>query len=203
MSEKNTKKPNITKGEAGYIDSKKKLELFMALALFFIAAAIFVIGLALNKWQKGNIFTVIAALFIIPMARFLTTYIMFKPFRSVSQEKVEEVEKNAAQGSIIYADYIITSEKKAMMLAFLVITSDKIFGITGREKEDVFDIRNYLQDLVTRRGYDYKVTVVDDYGKFFSLLRSASSPEFDREEDKEAYENERKALCNELESIMP
>ncbi len=194
------------KGEVGYIDSKKRYELIMALSLFAVAAAIFVIGLALNKWEKGNIFTVIAAIFIIPMARYLTTYIMFRPFRSVTKEKADEVEKNAKPGSIIYADYIMTSEKKAMMLAFLVITSDKILGIIGRESEDVLDIRNYIQDLVTRRGYDYKVTIAEDYGKFLSLLKgsdSAADIEFENDEAKEAFDKERTALCGELESIMP
>ena len=52
------------KGVAGYIDSKKRFELLMALVLLIIAAGIFVMGLALNKWEKGNIFTVIAALFV-------------------------------------------------------------------------------------------------------------------------------------------
>ncbi len=201
------KKPAFkAKGEAGYIDSKKKYELIMALAIFAVAAAIFVIGLALNKWEKGNIFTVIAAIFIIPMARFMTTYIMFRPFRSVSQEKADEVEKNAKPGSIIYADYIMTSEKKAMMLAFLVVTSDKLIGVLGREQEDVLDVRNYLQDMVTRRGYDYKVTIAEDYPKFFSLLKGSdcvADLEFENEEAKEEFDKERAALCGELESIMP
>ncbi len=194
------------KGEVGYINSKKKYELIMALAIFAVAAAIFVIGLALNKWEKGNIFTVIAAIFIIPMARFMTTYIMFRPFKSVSQEKADEVEKNAKPGSIIYADYIMTSEKKAMMLAFLVITSDKILGIIGREQEDVLDVRNYIQDMVTRRGYDYKVTIAEDYPKFFSLLKGSdcvADMKFENEEAKEEFDKERAALCGELESIMP
>ena len=40
------------KGEAGYIDSKKRYELIMTLILFAVAAGIFVLGLALNKWEK-------------------------------------------------------------------------------------------------------------------------------------------------------
>ncbi|MCR5428832.1 MAG: hypothetical protein K6F16_07555 [Lachnospiraceae bacterium] len=194
------------KGEVGYIDSKKRYELIMTLILFAVAAGIFVLGLALNKWEKGNIFTIIAALFVIPMARYATTYIMFFPFKSVTEAEAAEAEAAAKPGSIIYADYIMTSEKRAMMLAFAVITSDKIIGLTGRKEEDVLDIRNYIQDIVTRRGYDYKVTITDEKSKFLSLLRgsdSAAELAFENDEAKTAFDEERKKLCGELESLMP
>ena len=194
------------KGEVGYIDSKKRYELIMTLILFAVAAGIFVLGLALNKWEKGNIFTIIAALFVIPMARFATSYIMFFPFKSVSPELANEVKAAAKPGSIIYSDYIMISEKKAMMLAFAVITSDKIIGLTGREQEDVLDIRNYIQDIVTRRGYDYKVTITDEKAKFLSLLKgsdSAAELAFENDAAREAFEEERTKLCGELESLMP
>ena len=140
------------------------------------------------------------------MARFMTTYILFRPFKSVSEADVAEVEKAVKPGSIVYADYIITSEKKAMMLAFAVITSDKIIGLTGREQEDVYDIHNYIQDIVTRRGYDYKVTITDEKSKFFSLIKSSDSADelaFENNEAKEAFEEERRKLCGELESLIP
>ncbi len=206
-SGKEKKRPVFkAKGEPGYINSKKRYELIMAISIFAVAAGIFVLGLALNKWEKGNIFTVIAAIFVIPMARFATTYIMFFPFKSVTEEQAKEVEAAAKPGSIIYSDYIMTSEKKAMMLAFAVITADKLIGLTGRKEDDVLDIRNYLQDIATRRGYDYKVTVTDDRSKFFSLLKGSDSVAeltFANDEEKEEFEENRRKFCGELESLMP
>ena len=194
------------KGEVGYIASKKRIELLTAVLIFAAAVAIFVLGLALNKWEKGNIFTIIACLLVIPMARFVTTYVMLFPFKSVSEDKMREVEAKAKEGSIIYADVILTSEKRAMNLDFIVITGDKILGVIGREKEDNLDIRNYLQDIMKRRGYDYKVTIAEDYTKFNTLLASSDSYaaiKFANDEEKEAFDKERLEVCKAIESLMP
>ncbi len=194
------------KGEPGYITSKKRIELTTAIILFLIAAGIFVLGLALNKWEKGNIFTIIAALFIIPMAKFVTGYILFFPFKSVDPEKVKEVEKSAKAGSLVFSDVVITSEKVAMGLDFLVVTGDKILGITSREKEDVLDIRNYLQDKITRQGHDYKVSITDEFKKFTNMLKSSdcvAELTFDSEEDREYFEKDRNEVLELLISLMP
>ncbi len=194
-----------SKGEAGYIAYLKKTELIISLVIFAAAAGIFVLGLALNKWQKGNIFTIVAALLIIPMARFLTQYIMLLPFRSVSPEDAAEVEKEAKGGSIIYTDNVLTSTERAMQLSFIVITSNKVLCYTGREKEDVSKCRDYLAGLLVRRGFDFKVTVTGDKKAFFNLLKSsdsAAAKEFSDDEEKRAFDDERDALCKALESVM-
>ncbi len=193
------------KGEAGYISYMKKKELMFSIILFLVAAGIFILGLARNKWQKGNIFTIIAAVMIIPMARFMTQFILLFPFRSVSDEEAAEVENAAKGGSIIYADNVIASYEKAMQLSFIVITSNKVLCYTGREKENPDKCREYLADVLKRRGYDHKVTVTDDKTKFFNLLRnsdSAAAIEFENEDAKKAFDEERAGLCRELESLM-
>lgn len=193
------------KGEVGYITFKKRLELFMTLSILLVAAIIFIVGLVITK-GKGSLFTIIACLFVIPMARFATTFVLFFPFKSVKQEKADEVERYAKPGSIIYADVILTSEKNAMSLDFVVITSDKVIGVVGREKENNLDIRNYLQDIYKRRGYDYKVSIADDYTKFYSLLKGSDTPadmKFADSDEKEAYEKERAEVCDVLESLIP
>ena len=199
------KKKTLTKGEPGYIAYKKKVELMFSVTLFLIAAGIFILGLALNKWEKGNIFTVIAALFIIPMARFLTQFILLFPFRSVSEADMKEVEKNAKPGSIIYADNVIASTEKAMQLSFIVITSNKLLCYTGREKEDASKVQGYLNDLMIRRGHDWRATVVADRQKFLSLLRksdSAAQKQFASDVERECFERERQEVCMDLESLM-
>ena len=193
------------KGEVGYISFMKKRELLFSLGLFLIAAAVFVAGLALNNWNKGNVFTIAAAVLIIPMARFLTQFILLLPFKSVSPELASEVERIATGGSIIYADNVIASTEKAMQLSFIVITSNKVLCYTGREKENALKCQEYLRDIVKRRGYDFTVTVTDDRQKFMNLLKgsdSAAAIEFENEEARKHFDDTRAGLCKELESIM-
>lgn len=194
------------KGEVGYIAFKKRLELMTTIFIFLIAVAIFVLGLALNKWDKGNIFTIIACLFVIPMARFATLYILLFPFKSVTEKQAAEVASHAKPGSIIYADVIITSEKKAMGIPFLIVTDNKVFGVRGSDKDKAYDIRDYLQDVITRRGYDYKVSIADDYTGLYTLLNKSGRvvrEDFDSDEDWDAFNEDRSALCREIESLMP
>ncbi len=199
------KKKTLTKGEPGYIAYKKKVELLFSVTLFLIAAGIFILGLALNKWEKGNVFTIVAALFVIPMARFLTQFMLLFPFKSVNEEDLSEVEKNAKPGSIIYADNVLASSEKAMQLSFIVITSNKLLCYTGRDKEDASKVQGYINDIMTRRGHDFRATVTGDRSKFISLLKNSDTPadmQFSSDEEHEAFENERKAVCKELESVM-
>lgn len=194
------------KGEPGYIKFKKRFELFMALGLIMTALALFVIGLVIFDGNRGNILTIVACLLAIPMARFAATFVMFFPFKSVSQEKADEVAKYAKPGSIIYSDVVLTSDKNAMSLDFVVITSDKVIGVVGRSKDNNLDIRNYLKSFVSRRGFDYTVSVAEDYTKFYSLLKasdSAAELKFENEADKEAFDKDRAQLCVALESLMP
>ena len=193
------------KGERGYISFMKKRTLIRTLIMFGVAAAVFVAGLALNKWEKGNVFTIIACVLVIPAARVMTSFILFFPFKTVSEESYDETEKAARAGSIIYADNVIASPDKALSLDYLVITGSKIIGQVGRDNEKLYKIQDYMSDTVRRRGFDYKVTVTDDRNKFLSLLKnsdSAAAIEFESEAEKAAFDAERAELCKMLESIM-
>ncbi len=202
-SEKKSKKK--CKGEVGYIDYMKKRELLLSILSFGIAAFIFILGLVLNNFEKGNVFTIAAALAVIPAAKILTSFIMFVPYHSVAEDKYAVVKDAMKPGSILYSDLVITSTQKAMNLAFMVITSDKILILTGREKEDPAGIQEYVGGAVRRRGCDFKVTVTADEKKYISLLKNSDSPaalEFENDEAKAAFDAEREDLCSMLESLM-
>lgn len=195
----------VPKGQPGRISFLKKKELFTALSLFALSAAIFVTGLLLNDYDKGNIWTIIAAVVIIPVARALTGFVLVFPFKDAPKELTDEVDKTAKPGCIIYTDVIVTSTEKAIGLSFIVITGSGVIILTGRKSEDIFGVRDYLADYVKRRGYSYKVTVAEDTARFFALLKNSDSPSsfsFANEDDRLAYEQERGELCEALESLM-
>ena len=77
------------KGEQGYIGFMKSFNLLVSFVLFVIAAVIFIIGMSIYD-TKGNILTIVGALFIIPMARFLTVFFLFLPFKSVPKETYDK-----------------------------------------------------------------------------------------------------------------
>ena len=76
------KKKRPAKGCPGYIDAQKKSRIMKTLLYVLIGIAIFVLGLCLNKFEKSNIFTVIAVLMVLPAAKALISVIvLLPPFR--------------------------------------------------------------------------------------------------------------------------
>ena len=190
------------KGEQGYIGFMKSFNLLVSFVLFVIAAVIFIIGMSIYD-TKGNILTIVGALFIIPMARFLTVFFLFLPFKSVPKETYDKAFSQMKQGNLLYADVIFTSTEKAYGASLLVVTSDKIFAYATKNCNK---LQEYLTDMLKRRALAYKLTCTDDEGKFFNLLKGADSyaeKTYADNEEKESAEKERDRLREVLESFMP
>lgn len=169
MEEKKKKRP--ARGEMGYLNSQKKYRIKKTLLYVLIGIAIFVLGLCLNKFEKTNIFTVIAVLMVLPAAKALVGVIVLFPYQSVSTERVEKVKQLLSGADVMYTDMVFTSPDKVMFLAFLVIKQDEILCLAGREKEDLRYIEKYLREELKKRMLSKKLYVTADEKNF--LLRVA------------------------------
>lgn len=165
------------KGEHGYINQRKKKQLIKTLIMFFIAASIFVLGLALNKWEKANVFTIIAALFVLPSTKVLVNYILLAPYHSVSDDVYQRLIKVLSEEDTMYTDMVFTSEQKVMNLAMLVIRGNQIIGLIGREKENDQYIKQYLSTRLAALGYSFQVHIVKSETEFISRVTKASRTE--------------------------
>lgn len=146
------KKAQKEKGSFGYIEWRKKKNLFATLLMFGIAAAVFLLGLFLNKFEKNNIFSIIAALITLPAAKRLVSYFLFFPYHSVSVEKYNKILPLIQNEDVFYTDLLITSPEKVMHLSFLVYTGAEIIGLIGREKESEKYISKYFIDSLKKNG---------------------------------------------------
>lgn len=180
MEEKKKKRP--ARGEMGYLNSQKKYRIKKTLLYVLIGIAIFVLGLCLNKFEKTNIFTVIAVLMVLPAAKALVGVIVLFPYQSVSTERVEKVKQLLSGADVMYTDMVFTSPDKVMFLAFLVIKQDEILCLAGREKEDLRYIEKYLREELKKRMLSKKLYVTADEKNF--LLRVAHA-EFAKENSEE------------------
>ena len=163
----------IHKGEHNYITYKKKAQLQKTIVMFLVAAAIFVLGLLLNKFEKSNVFTIVAALCILPAAKQLVNLIVMAPYHSVTEEAYQRILANTKECKKIYTDIVMTSSEKVMNLAFLVIIGDRVIGLTGREKENRGYIESYLRSSFRSRRYQGKVNIYEKEDAFLRQLKSA------------------------------
>ena len=161
----------IERCEYGHIRAEKKKNLCGALSMILIGVAIFVLGLCLNKFEKANIFTIISVLFVLPMARFLTTLIILLPYKSPEEALFRQVREKLPQGSVLLSDYVFTLGERVMGRDFFVLTGNELVGLEARGKEKTDKITGLLSTELKKRGISGKVEVYNEKERFFAQLQ--------------------------------
>lgn len=176
------KKERPQRGQQGYLDSQKICRIRKTLRYVLIGVAIFVLGLCLNKFEKSNIFTVIAVLMVLPAAKALISVIVVMPYRSVGEERIRSVKELLSGEDVMYTDMVFTSREKIMFLSFLVITQDEVLCLAGREKEDTAYIEKYLGGELKKRMFGKKFYITKDEKKFLERVAHSTPAQEGSEE---------------------
>lgn len=160
-------KLEIEKGSFGYIRKKKRRQILLVFLMLFIAAVMFITGLFLHKFDKSNLCTMLAILMVLPMAKFFVIYVVLFPYKSVSRERYDAVSEKVAEDAILMTDMVITSSDISMNLDFIIITDNRILGLTGKKKQDIKYIEDYLKKTLESNNLDsFTVRIFDDEKQF-------------------------------------
>ncbi len=178
----------IERCEYGRINSEKRKNIIGALTMVAIGVAIFVLGLCLNKFEKTNIFTVVAILFVLPMARYLTTVIVLLRYKTPDKALYEQVKEAMPKHSVLLSDYVFTSGERAMGMSFFVLTGNELIGLAMSDKEKTDKMKEYLGAELKRRQIPGKVTVHKEKEKFLSALKRIDKATRIEEEMQELFE---------------
>lgn len=176
---------NRVKGEYAYINNTKRYDFLKMLVLIVIACAIFVLGLALNKNSKANIFTVIAVLVVLPWAKTLVEFIVLFPFQTPSRENYEKIKESLPQDIQLYSDMVITSTEKVMNLDFLLVGKGYVIGVLGKGGQDLSYIQTYLSKGIKNWSGNYRVKIHKDYKNFLQSIPVVEAKEIAEDEVKE------------------
>ena len=171
----------IERCEYGRIRAEKRKLFIGVLSMIAIGVAIFALGLFLNKFEKRNIFTVVAILFVLPMARYLSTLLIMLPHKTPEKGLYEQVKETVPKGSILLSDYLFTSSERAMGLSFLVLTGHELIGLVERDKEKKDKITAFLSGELKKREIPGKVVLYEDANRFTDALKRI--PEATRTEE--------------------
>lgn len=173
----------IERGGFGYIAARKKRALFGVLLLAVLGVGIFLLGLFLNKMSNRNIFTVLAVLFVLPGAKFLTRLIVLYPYQSVERKRYDKVKEKLVSGAILYTDLVITSPEKVMHLDFAVVGNGQVLALLGTGKQELSYVKKYLTEGVRNWGSGYTVKVTDSEKTFLADVAAMKEKEVDGEEE--------------------
>ena len=176
---------HIEKGSFHYIKRRKMRQCIISVLMFGIAFGLYFLGLALNKNDKANVFTIFAVLFMLPSVKMLISYIVLLPFQSVSQEEYDEVMEATPIGVTVYTDVVFSSTEKIMKLKFIAIDHHSVICYGTDEKVKKY-IREYLKDGLRKRGYQFQFELVDSFASFKKKVSKMSlTPEQMTEEYEE------------------
>ena len=80
------------KGEFGYLNYRKKLNLIKMIVSFAVVAAVLIIGFIVYK-TRANIFTVAAIVLVLPAAKMAVAYFVVLPHKPADNELKEKVDE--------------------------------------------------------------------------------------------------------------
>ncbi len=123
-------------------------------------AIIFYTGIILYHNTK-SIFTVIATVSAIPMAKIAVSYLVIAKYKSCEQELVNKASQ-LAPDSLVLADLLISSTEKVLPVPIAVIRDNSAYLLTELETVEIKKREAYVRTILETEA---KVTTVKIYNK--------------------------------------
>ena len=161
----------LGKGEAGYIDQKKKKELLKVILEFGIVLALFITGYITTK-TRLNLLTLVAVLGCLPASKAMVGFLMLLPRKSLAKEKVDLVEKKGQHLTKLY-DMVLTSYEHVMPVESIVIQGNTICGYATNEKFDFAYLEKYIRTTLKNNKLDQvSVKMFKDFPAYIARIEA-------------------------------
>ncbi|PHV71819.1 hypothetical protein CS063_04485 [Sporanaerobium hydrogeniformans] len=136
-----------------YIQKQKKKYLLWTIVWGLLMASVFAIGILVTK-NRGNYFTLVAGLLILPMAinfTRLTSFIRFKD----GQESDAKLLEGMKGSYILFHSAIIPDTRTTVLFEHIVVTARSIYFLTTR-KEIVAKNKEWIKQRLMAKGLEEK-----------------------------------------------
>ena len=159
----------VAKGNPGYLDYKKKVEIIRTVVYFLLVAAVYLLGYSQTHTNK-NLLTVVAVVGCLPACKALVGVITRLPYPSIDPKRAEEVRALSPHMTSVF-DLVVTSRDKIMPIDALVISGNKVFGhLTGKKADPQYTEKHIRSILLDNHFKDVSVKMYPDYKKFLSRI---------------------------------
>lgn len=163
------------KGSLGYFDRKKKFTLAASVVSFLIVVIIYVAGILIYHTNK-SVFTVMAAVAVLPAAKILISYIIVAPYKSFPRDRYEEIEsligKNK-EGRIL-CDILLASAEKSIIAGTVVIWRENVFMFSDNKKAQPGEAENYMKKILENCNYS-SIKMYTDYEQFKRRIQQSAA----------------------------
>ena len=186
----------VQKGDPGYLDHKKRIEIIRTIIYFGIVAAVFLLGYSQTHTRR-NILTVVAILGCLPAAKALVGVITRFPYSSIDRKKADEIRSKTGLLTVCY-DMVITSRESIMPVDCIVISGHTIFGYAHYEKVNAEELSKHIRSILAQNQYtELTVKVLNQYKPFLARIEGLNNiAAVEREDTKEKEEAIRGIILN-------
>ena len=158
--------------------------------LLLICAAVFMIGY-INKGDAKNIFTVVAVLGMLPVAKLIVSFIMYIRAEKYSCKEDLKNEISAIAGNKNFClgyDFYLTSYKVNFPLLSVFVSDGSIICLSGDSKLDAKECREHIEKYLANNNINgFKVYILENKDKYFDRLKSVSADYAKSDADLTAY----------------
>lgn len=171
-----TQKNKPVKGEFGYLQRQKKLEIIKTIIFFGLSLGLMLMGY-LSTGTKANLLTVVAVLGLLPSCKSLVSVIMYLRIPAYDETIWQSIEEKKQSVTVLYNMYL-TSYKNIFPINAFAIRGNLIIGYTAFEKCEAELCQTHIQDLGKMNGLtNLTVKIFKDQKKFEERLLQIDSLE--------------------------
>lgn len=176
----------INKGEYGSVRKYRAGSIVRTIVIFAIDFGLFFLGLYLNDGDRGNIWSLIAAVGMIPGAMSLINVIMFLRVPGMSREDYEDISEHTKGLRVLYELYFTTYEKN-MFVDAIIVCGEYVTGYTSTHpsQQDLAFMEKNIRKHELQDGYKVTVKIFDNKKNFLEradqLVQKRESLEMDRD----------------------
>ena len=178
------------KGEFKYLKKQPVRIGLLTLVLLLMCAGVFMIGY-INKGDVKNIFSIIAVLGLLPVAKLIVSFIMYLRAEkySCSEEVKNEIMTIADNKNFCLGfDFYLTSYKVNFPLLSVFVYDGSIICLSGDSKLDAKECREHIEKYLANNSINgFKVYILDKKEKFYDRLKNVSADYAKSEADLTAY----------------
>ena len=139
--------------EKDYLKSKKIKFLTGTIIWFIVMITIMITGYILNKTRK-NVFTVVAAILVLPVAQYATQLLSIWKFKDPDKETSELFE--SIQGNYnLFHSVLIPDKKEIINFDHIIVTGENIYCIMNKHP-DIAYIKKIFNKKLLAKGIPIK-----------------------------------------------
>ena len=178
------------KGEYKYLKKQPVRVGLITLILLLMCAGVFMIGY-ITKGDVKNVFTIIAVLGLLPVAKLIVSFIMYMKAEkySCSEDIKNTIASIAGEKDFCLGyDFYLTSYKVNFPLLSAFVYDGSIICLSGDSKLDIKECREHIEKYLANNAINgFKVYILENKEKFYDRLKSVSADYVKSEADLTAY----------------